>query len=33
VLSNPNLYYFSQALKVHYRLTRARESIVESVPT
>lgn len=33
VLSNPNLYYFSRALKVHYRLTRATDGIVESLPT
>ncbi|NMQ28398.1 hypothetical protein E4Q23_11915 [Candidatus Accumulibacter phosphatis] len=33
VLSNPTLYYFSRALKLHYRLTRARDGIVESLPT
>ena len=25
VLANPNLYYFSQTLKVHVRLPRARQ--------
>lgn len=33
VLTNPNLYYFSQALKVHCRLTRARKGIIDPTVT
>ena len=25
VIRNPNMYYFSSALKLHYRIQRARE--------
>ena len=29
VLANPNLYYFSQAVKVHVRMQRKRDGLPE----
>lgn len=31
VIKNPNLYYFSSALKLHYRVNRVRDEVPESV--
>ena len=31
VLANPNMYYFSSALKLHYRIQRKRDGVPEPV--
>ena len=31
VIANPNLYYFSSALKLHYRIQRKRDGVPEPV--